>query len=58
MLQKTGRHTWLLCLRRGKRDVAAYHLNTRKDAFPIALKKGRVSKEFTNLPHTITVRWA
>jgi hypothetical protein len=58
MLEKTGRHTWLLCLRRGKGEVAAYHLNTRRDAFPITLKKGRVSKEFTNWPRTITVRWA
>jgi hypothetical protein len=58
MLQKTARDTWLLCLRRITGEVAAYHLKTRKHGFPITLKKGRVSKEFTNWPRTITVSWA
>ena len=58
MLQKTAPDTWLLCLRRVSGDMAAYHLKTRKHAFPITLKKGRASKEFTNWPRTITVNWA
>jgi hypothetical protein len=58
MLQKTARDTWLLSLRRSSSDMAAYHLKTNKHAFPIALKKGRVSEEFKNWPRTITVSWA
>jgi hypothetical protein len=58
MLEKTARDTWLLSLRQSSGDVAAYHLKTKKDAFPITLKKDRVSKEFTNWPLTITVSWA
>jgi hypothetical protein len=58
MLEKTARDTWLLSLRQSSGDVAAYHLKTKKDAFPITLKKDRVSKEFTNWPGTITVSWA
>jgi hypothetical protein len=58
MLQKTARDTWLLCLRRITGDVACYHLKTSTHGFPITLKKGRVSKEFTNWPRTITVSWA
>jgi hypothetical protein len=58
MLQKTARDTWLLCLRRITGEVAAYNLKTGKHGFPITLKKGRVSKEFTNWPRTITVSWA
>jgi hypothetical protein len=58
MLQKTARDTWLLCLRRITGEVAAYNLTTSKHGFPITLKRGRVSKEFTNWPKTITVNWA
>jgi hypothetical protein len=58
MLEKTSRDTWLLCLRRISGEVAAYHLTTSKEEFPIKLKKGRVSKEFNNWPRTITVTWA
>jgi hypothetical protein len=58
MLQKSTRDTWLLCLRRITGEVAAYHLKTGKAGFPITLKKGRVSKEFTNWPRSITVGWA
>jgi hypothetical protein len=58
VLQKTARDRWLLCLRRGSGDVAEYHLKTRKHAFPIALKRGRVSREFADWPGTVTVRWA
>jgi hypothetical protein len=58
MLQKTARDLWLLCLRRITGDVAVYNLKTNKPGFPITLKRGRVSKEFTNWPRTITVRWA
>jgi hypothetical protein len=58
MLQKTARDTWLLCLRRVTGEVAAYHLKTSKDEFPITLKRGRVSREFTNWPSTVTVSWA
>jgi hypothetical protein len=57
-LEKTARDTWLLCLQRVNGEVAAYHLKTTKNAFPITLKKGRVSKEFTNWPRSITVSWA
>jgi hypothetical protein len=45
-------------LQRVSGEVAAYHLKTTKHAFPITLKKGRVSKEFTNWPRSITVSWA
>jgi hypothetical protein len=45
-------------LQRVNGEVAAYHLKTTKDAFPITLKKGRASKEFTNWPRSITVSWA
>jgi hypothetical protein len=58
MLEKTARDTWLLCLRRITGEVAAYHLKTGKHGLPITLKRGRVSKEFTNWPRTITVSWA
>jgi hypothetical protein len=58
MLQKTARDTWLLCLRRITGEVAAYQLKTGKHGFPITLKRGRVSKEFTNWPPTVTVSWA
>jgi hypothetical protein len=58
MLQKTAQDTWLLALRRITGEVAAYHLKTRQHGFPITLKRGRVSKEFTNWPRTSTVDWA
>jgi hypothetical protein len=58
MLQKTARDRWLLCLKRVSGELAAYHLKTSKHAFPISLKKGRVTKEFTNWPGNITVSWA
>jgi hypothetical protein len=58
MLQKTARDTWLLCLRRITGELAAYRLKSSKHGFPITLKKGRVSKEFTHWPPTVTVGWA
>jgi hypothetical protein len=57
MLQKTGHDAWLLSLRRITGDVAVYSLRSRTHAFPITLKRGRVSKEFTNWPRTVTVSW-
>jgi hypothetical protein len=57
MLQKTATDRWFLCLRRLTGDVAAYHLKTKNQGFPVKLKRGRVSKEF-KWPPTITVQEA
>lgn len=54
MLEKTAIDTWFLCLRRVSGQMAAYHLTSRTKKFPIKLKKGRASKDFT-WPATITI---
>ena len=57
MLQKTAVDTWFLCLRRVGHELAAYHLTAIKNhRFPVKLKRGRVGKEFTKWPRTITIR--
>ncbi len=57
MLQKTALDTWFLCLRRVGQELAVYHLRAiKKHRFPIELKRGRVGKEFTKWPQTITIR--
>jgi hypothetical protein len=56
ILKKTAMDTWLLRLRRGSADVAAYHLKTKnKHSFPIKLKMRRTTKEFTQWPSMITI---
>jgi hypothetical protein len=56
MLQKTALDTWFLCLRRVGHELAAYHLTAiKKHRFPVKLKRGRVGKEFTQWPRTITI---
>ena len=57
MLQKIALDAWFLCLRRVGHELAAYHLRAIKNhRFPIKLKRGRVGKEFTKWPRTITIR--
>jgi hypothetical protein len=58
MLRKTAMDTWFLCLRRVSDEVAAYHLKTKNQSFPIKLKRGRVNKEFKKWPRTITISHA
>jgi hypothetical protein len=56
VLRKTARDTWLLSLRGGKGDVAAYRAKTKiRQAFPIKLKRIRSNARFKEWPSTITI---
>jgi hypothetical protein len=56
ILRKTAGDTWLLHLRRGKGELAAYRAKTKiSQEYPIKLKRIRTKAAFKDWPSTITI---